>query len=208
MKKRILCYGDSNTYGHDPRGMFGSRLPVQSRWTGILALSCPWEILSMGLNGRTIPHCDTEYRLMDSVLTRSQPLDGIVIMLGTNDMQTMFRPTAEKITIRMEKFLIKLQKHPCFQSENPPWILLLAPPILDLSWWEEKLAAKMSALSASVNQCFGQLAQHMGIYFADTAQWNIPTFYDGTHFSEEGHQIFAQRLRQVLDEIITESKNM
>lgn len=202
MKKRILCYGDSNTYGFDPRGMFGSRLPSDKRWTGILARSCPWEILSMGLNGRTIPHCDSEYKLMDSVISRSLPLDGIILMLGTNDMQTMFRPTPEKITIRMEKFLIKLQKHEVFQSETPPWILLLAPPILDMSWWEEKMAAKMAHLSAQVNQCYGQLAEHMGLYFADTAQWHIPLLYDGIHFSEEGHQIFAQKLQIVLEGII------
>lgn len=202
MKKRILCYGDSNTYGFDPRGMFGSRLPSDKRWTGILARSCPWEILSMGLNGRTIPHCGSEYRLMDSVVTRSLPLDGIIIMLGTNDMQTMFRPTPEKVTVRMEKFLIKLQKHEVFQSETPPWILLLAPPLLDLSWWEEKTAQKMARLSADVNRCYGQLAEHMGLYFADAAQWQIPLLYDGIHFSEEGHRIFAQRLRLVLEEIL------
>ena len=27
--KRILCFGDSNTYGYDPRSYFGSQYPAQ-----------------------------------------------------------------------------------------------------------------------------------------------------------------------------------
>ena len=33
---RMLCYGDSNTYGYDPRGFFGDRYPKESRWVDIL----------------------------------------------------------------------------------------------------------------------------------------------------------------------------
>ena len=33
---KILCFGDSNTYGFDPRGYLGGRYPVTVRWTGRL----------------------------------------------------------------------------------------------------------------------------------------------------------------------------
>ena len=33
--KRIVCFGDSNTFGHNP--LDGSRLPRDQRWTGILS---------------------------------------------------------------------------------------------------------------------------------------------------------------------------
>ena len=29
--KRILCFGDSNTYGYDPRSCFGPQYPVNVR---------------------------------------------------------------------------------------------------------------------------------------------------------------------------------
>ena len=32
----ILCYGDSNTYGFDPRSWLGERYPADVRWTGLL----------------------------------------------------------------------------------------------------------------------------------------------------------------------------
>lgn len=28
----VICFGDSNTYGYDPRGYFGGRYDAGSRW--------------------------------------------------------------------------------------------------------------------------------------------------------------------------------
>ena len=49
---RLLCFGDSNTYGYDPRSYAGDRYPPESRWTDLLAESSGWEVVNMGLNGR------------------------------------------------------------------------------------------------------------------------------------------------------------
>ena len=34
---KVICFGDSNTYGYDPRGYFGGRYDADSRWVDILA---------------------------------------------------------------------------------------------------------------------------------------------------------------------------
>ncbi len=31
----IICFGDSNTYGYDPRGYFGGRYEADNRWVDI-----------------------------------------------------------------------------------------------------------------------------------------------------------------------------
>ncbi len=56
-KKRILFYGDSNTYGYDPFGDYWEmRYPASVRWPDRLVGLLPsWEILPEGLNGRRIP---------------------------------------------------------------------------------------------------------------------------------------------------------
>ena len=36
MAKQIVCIGDSNTWGYDPRGFGGGRYPAAVRWT-----ACP-----------------------------------------------------------------------------------------------------------------------------------------------------------------------
>ena len=51
----VLCFGDSNTYGYDPRGYFGGRYEADSRWVDILAEKTGWTVCNMGQNGREIP---------------------------------------------------------------------------------------------------------------------------------------------------------
>lgn len=50
--KSILCFGDSNTWGYNPRTK--ERYPRNERWTGMLRqeLGDGYEIIEEGLNGR------------------------------------------------------------------------------------------------------------------------------------------------------------
>ena len=34
----VICFGDSNTYGYDPRSYLGGRYDPDSRWVDILAI--------------------------------------------------------------------------------------------------------------------------------------------------------------------------
>ena len=52
---KLICLGDSNTYGYDPRSWLGGRYPADSRWVDILAAKTDWEVLNLGQNGREIP---------------------------------------------------------------------------------------------------------------------------------------------------------
>ena len=36
-RMKVICFGDSNTYGYDPRGYFGGRYDGDNRWVDILA---------------------------------------------------------------------------------------------------------------------------------------------------------------------------
>lgn len=92
MKKRILCYGDSNTWGYIPNT--GKRFSEEDRWTGILAkeLGDSYQILEDGINGRTTvwddPFADYRNGLegLGYTLNRVRPLDLVIVMLGTNDL--------------------------------------------------------------------------------------------------------------------------
>ena len=48
---KIICYGDSNTYGFDPRLGSPGRLAKNERWTGILDSEPDIEIVNEGMNG-------------------------------------------------------------------------------------------------------------------------------------------------------------
>ena len=79
---RILCFGDSNTYGYDPRGFFGDRYGAEDRWVDLLAKQTGHEIINAGANGREIPRSPYALRL----LTQQQEVDIFLAMLGTNDL--------------------------------------------------------------------------------------------------------------------------
>ena len=50
----VLCFGDSNTYGYDPRSFFGGRFPEEERWVNILGEKLCCETVNAGENGKEI----------------------------------------------------------------------------------------------------------------------------------------------------------
>ena len=179
---RMLCYGDSNTYGYDPRGFFGGRYPKESRWVDILVQRTGWEIRNEGQNGREIPSRPFQYQRAGELLTQSAP-DVFAIMLGTNDLLRGY--SAVETCSRMEAFLRYLQPK-CGR------LLLIAPPPMKRGEWvtEESLIAE----SVKLAEAYQALSRKLGIAFVNAGQWNVDLTFDGVHFTEEGHRAFAEGL--------------
>lgn len=89
MTHKIICYGDSNTYG--ACGFVGGRHAADSRWTGILHDSGLYEVVNLGENGREIPSDRWEFNELADFLRQEPDFDLLTIMLGTNDLLTMVR---------------------------------------------------------------------------------------------------------------------
>ena len=119
---RILCFGDSNTYGYDPRGFFGDRYDAGDRWVDLLAKQTNHEIINAGANGREIPRNPYVLRL----LAEHAPVDIFLVTLGTNDL--LQGASAKEAAARMEAFLNQLFPH-CKQ------FLLVAPPPMKRGAW-------------------------------------------------------------------------
>ena len=66
-RKRIVCFGDSNTWGYDPGT--AERFPEDVRWTGLLAqaLGENYWVIEEGQNGRTPPTIRVRERKMACV---------------------------------------------------------------------------------------------------------------------------------------------
>lgn len=45
---KVVCFGDSNTYGYDPRSWLGGRYPADSRWVDLLAQKTGWDVVNLG----------------------------------------------------------------------------------------------------------------------------------------------------------------
>ena len=174
---KVICYGDSNTCGYDPRSFLGSSFTEP--WPRLLAAKTGWQVHNAGLNGRQIPAPGQPYPFADDT-------DLLIVMLGTNDL--LQGSTAQATARRMETFLRRLP----LPADR---LVLIAPPPLQPGEWVQPPAQEQAKLLAGE---YRRLAARLGLCFADAAGWNIPLCFDGVHFTEEGHARFAQQLLQVL----------
>ena len=174
----IICFGDSNTYGYDPRGYFGGRYDGDSRWVDILASETGWTVSNMGENGREIP-----------VAAPAFPVDTdlLIVMLGTNDLLQGRSP--EQAAERLERFLSGI-------SLDRSKIMLIAPPPMAMGEWVP--SPQLIEDSRTFARLCQALAEWLGIRFADAGKWDISLAYDGVHFTEQGHRAFAAGLLEEL----------
>ena len=180
---RILCFGDSNTYGYDPRGFFGDRYGAEDRWVDLLAKQTGHEAINAGANGREIPRNPYALRL----LNEHAPVDIFLVMLGTNDL--LQGASAKEAAARMEAFLNQLLPH-CKS------ILLVSPPPMKRGAWVPTEALVAESIRLAEEYKF--LAEKLNIPFVDTWHWNIDLTFDGVHFTESGHHTFAENLGKEL----------
>ena len=180
---RILCFGDSNTYGYDPRGFFGDRYSAEDRWVDLLAKQTGHDCINAGANGREIPRNPYALRL----LTEHAPVDIFLVMLGTNDL--LQGASATGAAARMANFLNQLLPH-CKQ------ILLIYPPPMRRGAWVP--TDELVAESIHLAEEYKLLAEKLNIPVVDPRHWNIELTFDGVHFTELGHHTFAEKLRKEL----------
>ena len=174
----VICFGDSNTYGYDPRGYFGGRYDADSRWVDILAEETGCTVYNMGQNGREIPVTAPDF---------PADTDLLIVMLGTNDLLQGRSP--EQAAERLERFLSSV-------SMDRKKILMIAPPPVALGAWVP--SQQLIHDSHAFAQLCQALAEQIGIRFADAANWDISLAYDGVHFTEQGHKAFAAGLLEEL----------
>ena len=191
MGKRILCLGDSNTYGYDHRSYVGGRYPESVRWTGQLRLS-GLDVLNFGQNGLSIPSREQDRSQFRDLILRNQPADLVTVMLGSNDLLQSSNPDAEEVGGRMENFLRSVM------VPGVRFLLIAPPPMIPGTWVQDE---RLLTESASLAQCYLNTAETLGIAFTDAWAWNVGLTFDGVHFSPEGHASFAAGLSEALDSL-------
>ncbi|MDO4804643.1 MAG: GDSL-type esterase/lipase family protein [Lachnospiraceae bacterium] len=203
---KIVCYGDSNTYGFDPRAGTPGRLPKEERWTGILDAMPEYEIVNEGMNGRMIPDGDGGFQNLSRIVRRNMDADALVIMLGTNDMFMLKGATANMLGDRMRNMFQNVPELREFGERPDKRIFLLCPPspstnvlffqMIGLS--AAQTAGEISKVMEELPSEYAEVAEEEGAYFIDASNWPIALMYDGLHFSEEGHKVFAERMAEEL----------
>lgn len=210
--KRILCYGDSNTFGHNP--IDGSRLPRDQRWTGILAdlLGEGYTVIEEGLCGRTTVHECPDAEGMSGLpyltpcVLSHRPLDLVILMLGTNDLQVPFSAIPLTVARGAEALVRKIQAA-IVPPEPRPQILLVSPILIgDVSvnpvFGPLFGFSRAQEYSRQLAPYYEEIAGRLGCAFLDAARIASPSPIDGLHMDPAEHEklarAFAEKVRKLV----------
>lgn len=202
--KQILCFGDSNTYGLIPENK--ERYAWSERWSGQLEellRADDYRIIEEGLCGRTTVFED-ELRvgrrgadILPVLLETHRPLNGIILMLGTNDCKTVYGASAEVIGKGIEKLIFQIK------ADNPAHKVLLISPIrLGERVWEDGFDPEFDQrgveTSKRLKEIYQKIASQHGCEFLAASDFAEPSEADREHLDAKGHYQLAQAIYQKL----------
>lgn len=202
--KKILCFGDSNTYGYIPNN--GARYDKNTRWTGVLSLLShgKFKIIEEGCNNRTAFAANpagkifTGYEILPELLT--DDFDAVVLAIGINDTQFLYNLSSIEIASGVEK-LINIVKVKSPQAK----ILLVAPSILTDDVLNGNFACLFDRTSIEKSRqlplLYQKIAEKQNIKFLDLNSVAKTSSLDGLHYAPEQHLKIAQAIFTILSEL-------
>jgi lysophospholipase L1-like esterase len=198
--KTILCYGDSNTWGYDP--LTRARFPPDVRWTGVLAacLGLDYRVIEEGLNGRTTRWDDPIETDRDGLaylrpcVESHQPLDLVIVMLGTNDLKQRFDLSASDIAQSAAGVAEAAYRFANGPKGTNTAVLLVAPPAVTTLTEFDMLFAGAVEKSRQFSRFYRLWATRMGLPFFDAGSVIVSSESDGVHFEAGEHRKLGEAL--------------
>ena len=205
MKKRIVIFGDSNTWGYDAKS--GGRFNEEIRWPMVAAklLGESYRGDEEGLCGRTTCLDDPFNEGLSGLdyllpcLQSHSPLDMLVIMLGTNDCKERFSLTGANIALGMRRLAMKALAADVWRDK--PNILIIAPgPILKECELSDvgKNMGKCSDKSYELAGEYKLVAEDLNVGFLDAAPYVEMNDIDFMHLTEDSHKVLAKKVSEVI----------
>lgn len=203
---KILCFGDSNTWGRDPHAE-GVRYPITIRWTGLLQkyVGNQFWVIEEGFPGRTTNLDDPdkvgkngESYLVPCLITH-QPLDFVILMLGTNDLKEKFDRTPSEVAAAVKNLIQIIKTVAIDKNGSAPQIILMSPPLVDESVPGVTLRYRgAEAKSKQLSSLYQQVALETDCSFIDISQIAAPSKVDGYHLDPEAHQSIAKKVSEII----------
>lgn len=212
MKRQVLCFGDSNTFGYcaDPNDCADGthRYNEDARWTCLLGglLGDGYHVIEEGLSGRTTVFSDPLHESMDALgaayatLMSHEPLDLLIIMLGTNDTKERFAANAAAIAVGMERLLKKCKSIECWGGRQPNILVVCPPPIGD-GFRDEVMGEGCVEKSRALPAYLKPVAERNGAHFFDARDCEFNPV-DHMHLSRKGHAQLAEALAALVPTLI------
>lgn len=205
--KKIVCYGDSNTFGYIPGK--GGRYDCRTRWPGKLQdlLGASYEVIEEGLCGRTTAFKDMTCSgrcgldTVGEAVRVHQPVDLFVVMLGSNDCKAQFHASAVQIKSALEKIVKEAASHAAKSFQT----LLIAPAPITENVLKSGFGTEFDETSLKVSRElaaeYKKLAEALGCGFLDASEAVCASVTDGLHLDKNGHLMLACAVEKRIKEM-------
>ncbi len=214
--KRILAFGDSNTWGLKPLENTSSpaeRYDTETRWTSLLQkyLGTDAFVIEQGLNGRNtgIDDLGRGYKLnlnaqsvFSAIVESSTPLDLIIIMLGTNDCHLRY-DIDEKVSANNIEELIKIAQSNIVVGDIPHILIISPVPLRDEPLNEVNTALNI-AMSHKLAPLYEEIcSKYDNVSFLDAqSAVALADGCDGIHLSEKAHKDLSMLIFEKVKDIL------
>jgi len=204
---RIMAFGDSNTFGTASVAVPPSfRLATEDRWPRVMQRCLVTaEVIDEGLPGRTTDLEDLEepvqggvsysaLRHLPTALASHQPLDLVILMLGTNDAKTRFKRGSTDIAEGMRRLVSTVKSFQSIMDYVAPSVLVISPPAIApwvINGRFEKSFAFGPQLTAALPDLYQEIAGEFGAGFIDANNIISTDGVDGVHWSADAHRTFG-----------------
>jgi lysophospholipase L1-like esterase len=207
--KTILAFGDSLTWGYN--ASTGMRMAFEDRWPNVLAagLNGKARVIEEGMNGRTTVYDDNtvdEERNgavgLPIALKSHQPLNLLIIMLGTNDLK---HHRAFDSSMGMERLVNLTRRHNYSGDYMVPEIILMSPPSLvpTKNEWFHDLWGHVIDESKLFSKHYARVADEMKVHFFDAGSVAKASDVDGGHLDVANTRAIGQALVPVVKKILS-----
>ena len=206
--KRILCYGDSNTWGHDPENG-ARRVSDEYRWGQVLQqkLGTEYCVIEEGLCGRrtagdgvlNLPENRgwDGYEYFLPCIRSHVPLELVIIMIGTNDMQIPFDLQPEYTGEMLGKYIEAIEEVARLRDIAVPSVLLISPIAIDPAITEnetfnEIFGAQSLPKSAKLAGIIEAVAKKYNVHYLRAEDYAKASKADGLHMNAENHKLVGE----------------
>jgi lysophospholipase L1-like esterase len=213
--QHILVYSDSLSWGIIPTTR--KRLSFDQRWPGVMEMSLgssgkKVRVIEDCLNGRRTVWDDPFKPGRNGLIGLAQrieihsPLELVVLMLGTNDFQSMHQHSAWHSSQGILALVSAIRTAPIEPGMPVPQVLVVAPPAI-----QTPKGLMTSKFEGGERKCVGlaaayrKVCEEIGCHFFDAGNVITSSNIDGVHLDLEQHLALGNAMAQLVESLLTKN---
>lgn len=202
--KNIICYGDSNTFGFNPKDC--SRFDENTRWTALLqkSLGDDYNIVDESACDRTGVVNNPKGELFSApqhfpkLISKSEKVDLIILGVGTNDLQSQYNISFDTVEKGL-KNLVELAK------TKTKTVIILPPVVLNETvskgFFSYQFNETSIVKSKKIGEIYKTIADNYQCEYFDINNFATPSEFDGLHYDEAAHKLIADKLSEFIKQL-------